>query len=154
MRTRRPQEPRRLAVLCAASSDEEIERTRQTASMAMDGVGMLHAAHHVIGSLYIRVGQGGRPNSFGSSPTLTAASIHGPLDCGRAEQSRYYIRVAPGGIKAVFDVSRRRGHIIIDIGRYVDREELMTSCRSSIIERICRRNACTSHADSCRIVVW
>lgn len=21
-------------------------------------------------------------------------------------------------------------------------------------ERICRRNACTSHADSCRIVVW
>ena len=22
------------------------------------------------------------------------------------------------------------------------------------IERICRRNACTSHADSCRIVVW
>lgn len=153
MRTRRPRKPSRLAVLCAASSDEEMERTRQTASMAMDGVGMLHAAHHVIGSLYIRVGQGGRPNSIACSPTLTAASIHRPLDCGRADQRRYYVRVAPGGIKAISDVSRRRGHII-DICRYVEREELMTSCRSSFIERICRRNACTSHADSCRIVVW
>lgn len=79
---------------------------------------MLHAAHHVIESLYIRVGQGDRPNSFACSPTLTAASIHGPLDCGRADQRRYYVRVTPGGIKAVFDVSRRRGHII-DICRYV-----------------------------------
>lgn len=44
--------------------------------------------------------------------------------------------------------------LLIYVGMFIHRDELMTSCRSSIIERICRRNACTSHADSCRIVVW
>ena len=35
----------------------------------------------------------------------------------------------------------------------VHKGAVMTSCRKNV-KRICRRNACTSHADSCRIVVW
>ena len=35
----------------------------------------------------------------------------------------------------------------------LDEDELGTA-GIIFIERICRRNACTSHADSCRIVVW
>ena len=45
-------------------------------------------------------------------------------------------------------------HVAVDtlsINVGVHRQELMTSCRSNV-KRICRRNACTSHADSCRIV--
>ena len=83
----RPWEPILLFMLCAASSDEEMERTRQTASRPMHGVGVLHAVHYVIGMLYI-VGQGYCPNSCASTSTLTAASIHWPLGCGRVDDRR------------------------------------------------------------------
>ena len=39
--------------------------------------------------------------------------------------------------------------LLIDVGE-LSENGLMTSCRRDI-ERIRRRNACTSHADSCRI---
>lgn len=70
-----------------ASSDQGVERTRQTASMPLHGVGVLHAVDHVIGSLYIG-GRGCCPKSFASTSTLTASSIHWPLECGRAEHCR------------------------------------------------------------------
>ena len=57
MRIHRLRESKRPAVLRAVSPDKEMERTRQTASMGLHGVGVLHAVHHVIGSLYIG-GQG------------------------------------------------------------------------------------------------
>ena len=87
MRIRRSWESKRPAVLRAVSPDKEIERTRQTASVGLHGVGMLHAVHHVIGNLYIG-GQGCGPNSFASTSTLTAAKIHWPLGSGRAEHCR------------------------------------------------------------------